>query len=141
MEQPRYIRSSINVGSDHVMILDAVDLNLARPHHTHATNRSTRFTLLRPYVVRHHNLSNEVQTTTRNTETIERHSYRYLSKIRVEEGMESEEMMCSICLVELLVGTQATRLWCSHLYHEGCIMKWLCRSNTCPLCRQIVQNM
>lgn len=141
MEQPRYIRSSINVGSDHVMILDAVDLNLARPRHTHATNRSTRFTLLRPSVVRHHNLINEVQTTTRNTETIERHSYRYLSKIRVEEGMESEEMMCSICLVELLVGTQATRLRCSHLYHEGCIMKWLGRSNTCPLCRQIVHNM
>jgi len=136
-----HIRSSINAGSDHVMILDAVDLFLARRRHTHATNRSTRFTLLRPSVVRHHNLVNEVQTTTRNTETIQRHSYRNLSKIRVEEGKESEAMMCSICLAEILAGSQATLLPCSHLYHEGCIMKWLGRSNTCPLCRQIVPNM
>jgi hypothetical protein len=140
-QQPRNIRSAINVETDYVMILDAVDLNLARRRHTHGTNRSTRFTLSRPSVVRHHNLINEIQATTRNTETIQRNSDRYLSKIRVEEGKESEAMMCSICLAELLVGTQATRLPCSHLYHEECIMKWFGRSNTCPLCRQIVPNM
>jgi len=130
-----------NIRSDYVMILDAVDLYLARRHHTHYTNRPTRFTLLHPSVVRYHNPINEVEATTRNTEIIKRHSYRNLSKFRVEKGKESEAMMCSICLAELLVGTQATRLPCSHFYHEGCIMKWLGRSNTCPLCRQIVSDM
>jgi hypothetical protein len=140
-QQQRNIRSPINVESDYVMILDAVDLNLAHRRHTHGTNRSTRFTLLRPSIVRHHNLINEVRITIRNTETIQRHSNRNLPKIRVEEGKESEAMMCSICLAELLVGSQATRLPCSHLYHEGCIMKWLGRSNTCPMCRQTVPNI
>ncbi|AES69219.1 anaphase-promoting complex subunit 11 RING-H2 finger protein [Medicago truncatula] len=59
----------------------------------------------------------------------------------LEEGKGSEAMMCSICLAELLVGSQATRFPCSHLYDEGCIMKWLGRSNTCPMCRQILPNM
>ncbi|KAK9941115.1 hypothetical protein M0R45_017742 [Rubus argutus] len=42
---------------------------------------------------------------------------------------------CSICLEDMMVGFEATRMPCSHLYHRGCIVKWLERSRFCPLCR------
>lgn len=60
------------------------------------------------------------------------HSFQ---KIRIERGCES--ITCSICLVEFPIDTEAICLPkpCGHVYHEDCIMKWLKRSNTCPLCR------
>nr|GMC54485.1 E3 ubiquitin-protein ligase RNF181-like [Ipomoea batatas] len=39
---------------------------------------------------------------------------------------------CSICLEGLV---KATRMPCSHVFHERCIVRWLKRSNECPLCR------
>nr|GLL18539.1 putative RING-H2 finger protein ATL50 [Ipomoea trifida] len=39
---------------------------------------------------------------------------------------------CTICLGGLI---KATRMPCSHLFHERCIVRWLKRSNECPLCR------
>nr|GMC56318.1 E3 ubiquitin-protein ligase RING1-like [Ipomoea batatas] len=39
---------------------------------------------------------------------------------------------CSICLGGLI---KATRMPCSHVFHQRCIVRWLKRSNECPLCR------
>ncbi|XP_010690700.2 uncharacterized protein LOC104904202 [Beta vulgaris subsp. vulgaris] len=45
-----------------------------------------------------------------------------------------KEVDCSICLEE--GGTMmSVRLPCKHVFHEGCIVKWLHQSNVCPLCR------
>jgi hypothetical protein len=63
-----------------------------------------------------------------------------LERIKIEEQMiEYEAMTCSVCLVELSVVSKAIQLPnpCSHVYHEECIMKWLNRSNTCPMCRPV----
>ncbi|AES69224.1 zinc finger, C3HC4 type (RING finger) protein [Medicago truncatula] len=54
--------------------------------------------------------------------------------------MKSKALTCSICLVDLSVGSIAIQLSCSHLYHEECVVKWLDRSNTFPLCRRIVSD-
>ncbi|PQM42084.1 E3 ubiquitin-protein ligase RNF12-like [Prunus yedoensis var. nudiflora] len=43
--------------------------------------------------------------------------------------------MCSICMEDIAVGSEATRMPCSHFYHEGCIVEWLQKSRFCPLCR------
>ncbi|BFG21192.1 hypothetical protein CerSpe_074660 [Prunus speciosa] len=43
--------------------------------------------------------------------------------------------MCSICMEDIVVGSEATRMPCSHFYHEGCIVEWLQKSRFCPLCR------
>ncbi|KAJ9140613.1 hypothetical protein P3X46_031241 [Hevea brasiliensis] len=42
---------------------------------------------------------------------------------------------CTICLEEILIGSEAVRMPCSHLYHHRCICTWLERSRVCPLCR------
>lgn len=63
--------------------------------------------------------------------------YSY-QKIRIEEGRE--HATCAICLVEFCIADDAIRLPdpCGHVYHEDCIMRWLKRTNTCPLCRRHV---
>ncbi|EXC32248.1 E3 ubiquitin-protein ligase RING1-like protein [Morus notabilis] len=47
----------------------------------------------------------------------------------------SIEGYCAICLEEILLECEASRLPCLHFYHERCILRWLEKSNVCPLCR------
>ncbi|XP_030548887.2 E3 ubiquitin-protein ligase RNF181-like [Rhodamnia argentea] len=42
---------------------------------------------------------------------------------------------CAICCEEIIVGSTASSMPCCHVYHRGCIAKWLKNSRTCPLCR------
>ena len=42
---------------------------------------------------------------------------------------------CSICLMEVNEGQDTILLPCGHMFHEGCVTKWLGIHNTCPLCR------
>ncbi|GAU30366.1 hypothetical protein TSUD_57770 [Trifolium subterraneum] len=53
---------------------------------------------------------------------------------------DSEAMTCSICLVDFSVGLEVFRLLspCLHIYHKDCILEWLDRSSTCPMCRRPV---
>lgn len=56
---------------------------------------------------------------------------------RVRTGGES----CSICLEDIHSNTKSniTMLPCFHLFHIGCIIRWLCSASaTCPLCRSNV---
>ena len=45
------------------------------------------------------------------------------------------DIMCPVCQEELKVGTEAVKLPCLHLYHQDCILPWLQKRNTCPMCR------
>ncbi|XP_062150985.1 putative RING-H2 finger protein ATL53 [Alnus glutinosa] len=56
-----------------------------------------------------------------------------LEEVKLEEASE-----CAICLQDLLVGVEASKLPCSHVYHVDCIVEWFDRSNQCPLCRSQV---
>ncbi|EEF28458.1 conserved hypothetical protein [Ricinus communis] len=58
------------------------------------------------------------------------------SKRRVEE---QETAACAVCLSEFTEGESVRNLECKHLFHNGCLDKWLqqCKS-TCPLCRNKV---
>ena len=42
---------------------------------------------------------------------------------------------CSICLMEINEGQDTILLPCGHMFHDGCVTKWLSIHNTCPLCR------
>ncbi|KAL2253682.1 uncharacterized protein LOC105168666 [Sesamum indicum] len=42
---------------------------------------------------------------------------------------------CSICLEGFSNGGRGTRLPCSHMFHENCILRWLRENHVCPLCR------
>ncbi|XP_010424561.1 PREDICTED: uncharacterized protein LOC104709688 [Camelina sativa] len=63
--------------------------------------------------------------------------------------MKAEELMslnmetepCSICLESLVSGSkpiEVTRMSCSHVFHNHCLLEWLKRKNTCPLCRTVL---
>ncbi|XP_050383646.1 uncharacterized protein LOC126800333 [Argentina anserina] len=43
--------------------------------------------------------------------------------------------MCTVCVEDMMLGSEATRMPCSHLYHESCIVEWLRKSGVCPSCK------
>ncbi|GAB4845517.1 hypothetical protein Ancab_038922 [Ancistrocladus abbreviatus] len=67
-----------------------------------------------------------------------------LQRVKREEleGMDGEDRSCAICLEELTgkeeKGEEVQRLPCFHVFHGGCILKWLKRSDRCPLCRSVL---
>ncbi|XP_042476404.1 E3 ubiquitin-protein ligase Praja-2 [Macadamia integrifolia] len=52
-----------------------------------------------------------------------------------EEHEKLGSLVCAVCKDSILVGTEANRLPCMHLYHPSCILPWLSARNSCPLCR------
>ncbi|XVE75395.1 hypothetical protein DITRI_Ditri12bG0090800 [Diplodiscus trichospermus] len=52
------------------------------------------------------------------------------------EGSKHSEEKCSVCMEEMLLGSQViTGMPCSHVFHGYCIVQWLKTSNMCPVCR------
>ena len=48
---------------------------------------------------------------------------------------------CSICLEELIISTNTTRLRCTHVFHTECIRGWVrvaAEWPRCPMCRQVI---
>ncbi|KAJ9677272.1 hypothetical protein PVL29_022332 [Vitis rotundifolia] len=62
-----------------------------------------------------------------------RASIEALEKIKFEDGNSTDK--CMICLEEFATESEVSRMPCSHVYHEDCIIEWLERSHMCPLCR------
>ena len=51
-------------------------------------------------------------------------------------------MECPICLDEFQRDDDVyTIKSCGHSFHKKCIHKWFCKSNTCPYCREKVENI
>ncbi|KAK7260858.1 hypothetical protein RIF29_27157 [Crotalaria pallida] len=79
-----------------------------------------------------------------NPAALTQHSIQNLETFRIEAEEDysctsSIEALCCICLDEVIsVGSESKAIGmphCSHVFHHGCIIKWLRISNTCPLCR------
>ncbi|XP_072395842.1 E3 ubiquitin-protein ligase RNF181 [Diabrotica undecimpunctata] len=51
------------------------------------------------------------------------------------ENIETNDLQCPVCLKEHSKGETAKKLPCGHLFHTECIMPWLSKTNSCPLCR------
>jgi len=49
-----------------------------------------------------------------------------------------EPDVCAICLDSFSEGENINELPCGHLFHRGCIWKWLESSPLCPICKQNV---
>ncbi|XP_060208039.1 uncharacterized protein LOC132635604 isoform X2 [Lycium barbarum] len=51
-------------------------------------------------------------------------------------GDENEdEIKCSICQEEYVVGDETGKLECKHGYHMECVQQWLKLKNWCPICK------
>jgi len=53
---------------------------------------------------------------------------------------DASELECSICLSDFTRCEHVRLLPCKHLYHVGCIDRWLARASTCPNCKRAVRK-
>ncbi|XP_007434608.1 E3 ubiquitin-protein ligase RNF181, partial [Python bivittatus] len=44
-------------------------------------------------------------------------------------------LKCPVCLLEFEEQEGVRKMPCQHLFHTGCILPWLGKTNSCPLCR------
>ena len=60
-----------------------------------------------------------------------------LKKVKIDEDNvgSNEASCCAICLQDFSAASEAATTTCSHVYHPHCIVKWLLKSTTCPMCR------
>nr|GMD60071.1 E3 ubiquitin-protein ligase At4g11680-like [Ipomoea batatas] len=56
---------------------------------------------------------------------------------RLSDDDEEDGECCSICLEGFMRGMVITKLSpCSHRFHNACIVQWLHKNPTCPICRR-----
>lgn len=48
--------------------------------------------------------------------------------------VKSEEV-CPICQEVMPVGSKAKAMPCGHLFHDDCLISWVSKNNSCPMCR------
>ncbi|CAK7334155.1 unnamed protein product [Dovyalis caffra] len=59
-----------------------------------------------------------------------------LKKVKITQNLGSEGgSCCAICLEDLPVGSEAAITACSHVYLCHCIVKWVMKRTSCPMCR------
>ena len=57
-------------------------------------------------------------------------------KEKLNDGlMTSKNWICSICLDDFDETKDIVYLDCQHIYHEDCIIEWINKDPSCPLCR------
>ncbi|KAI9109187.1 hypothetical protein K1719_019810 [Acacia pycnantha] len=63
-------------------------------------------------------------------------SIEELERVKIGGGGEKEGPSgCSICWEDFKADDEAIRMPCEHLFHSSCILNWLQRRISCPLCR------
>ncbi|XP_005279307.1 E3 ubiquitin-protein ligase RNF181 [Trachemys scripta elegans] len=58
-----------------------------------------------------------------------------LPTVRVTPDQADKGLKCPVCLLEFEEDEGARKMPCEHLFHSGCILPWLGKTNSCPLCR------
>ncbi|GAB4845516.1 hypothetical protein Ancab_038921 [Ancistrocladus abbreviatus] len=79
----------------------------------------------------------EPEVSTQRSDLLQRVKREELER---EDG--DQDGSCAICLEKLTAKeeeAEVLRLPCSHVFHGGCILKWLERHDSCPLCRFVLR--
>lgn len=58
-----------------------------------------------------------------------------LRGVGVNLDMACSQPSCPICSEDFVLGNEALRLPCSHIFHDACVMPWLEMKQNCPICR------
>ncbi|XVF58285.1 hypothetical protein PTKIN_Ptkin07bG0052700 [Pterospermum kingtungense] len=65
-------------------------------------------------------------------------SIEAMPMIKVDRS--SGNVDCSICLEEFKVDEEAREMPCKHVFHSGCVEKWLLIHGSCPVCRFLMPS-
>nr|XP_027804673.1 E3 ubiquitin-protein ligase RNF181 isoform X2 [Marmota flaviventris] len=52
-----------------------------------------------------------------------------------QAALPPQELKCPVCLLEFEEQETVIEMPCHHLFHSNCILPWLSKTNSCPLCR------
>ncbi|XP_068197152.1 E3 ubiquitin-protein ligase RNF126-like [Antennarius striatus] len=66
----------------------------------------------------------------------ERERIRRLPTVSITEEHVVAGLECPVCKEDFHVEESVRQLPCSHLFHNDCIVPWLERHDTCPVCRK-----
>ena len=55
--------------------------------------------------------------------------------IQISYNNEETMSSCPICLEDYEIEMILNKLQCNHIYHQECIIEWLKRDKTCPICK------
>lgn len=93
---------------------------------------------LRPHVIRPLSISSSILGTslTGSSRIVPVNSDGFSDRVYDVDGQEVQEPLCMICLSNFQDGDILTKLPCAcgHRYHRVCLISWLERKVTCPLC-------
>lgn len=57
-------------------------------------------------------------------------------RLGAQECCAEDPMRCLVCLEDFQAGEELKTLPCRHVYHRGCIGRWLRTDNSCPICKK-----
>uniref|UniRef100_A0A7N4P4S1 E3 ubiquitin-protein ligase RNF181 n=1 Tax=Sarcophilus harrisii TaxID=9305 RepID=A0A7N4P4S1_SARHA len=64
-----------------------------------------------------------------------RRAVENLPKSTITGAQADKGLKCPVCLLEFEEEQTALEMPCQHLFHSDCILPWLGKTNSCPLCR------
>ena len=63
-------------------------------------------------------------------------SKSFIEKMKYIAGTDiMDKKQCQVCFDNFKDEDKIAKLPCKHLYHKDCILPWLEKHNTCPVCR------
>jgi hypothetical protein len=68
----------------------------------------------------------------RNKFILELNEFQYK---HIKKYTKVKEKKCAICLIKYKSSDIIKEFPCKHIYHKNCILKWIKKSNRCPLCK------
>ncbi|RRT38299.1 hypothetical protein B296_00037507 [Ensete ventricosum] len=70
------------------------------------------------------------------TQSASRAAVEVLPDVEISvEAPGDDPIDCSICMESFDAGGVVKQMPCKHMFHDRCILPWLDRRNSCPLCR------
>eukprot|EP01080_Neovahlkampfia_damariscottae_P009577 gene9577-1780_t len=81
-----------------------------------------------------------IESSTNATPPASKQAIKNLEVVWIDEEHILDDASCPICIEAFEISTKALVLPCNHLFHEKCLIEWLQKRATCPLCRTEIET-